>query len=135
MTDDGRARGSRSWIGLILRDVHFWVPVIVLIGGLIGTFAGLKVVKYHHTHPDNRVDRWLLGVTFVPEGDAVLGNLIFAGDSAANFVAFDAVMGVPLWHAGLHTSITNGPITYALEGTQYVVVGAGDSLYAFSLRR
>lgn len=42
----------------------------VMIGGLIGTLAGLKVVKYHHTHPDNRVDRWLLGVTFAPEGDA-----------------------------------------------------------------
>jgi membrane-associated phospholipid phosphatase len=42
----------------------------VMIGGLIGTFAGLKVVKYHHTHPDNRVDRWLLGVTLVPEGDS-----------------------------------------------------------------
>lgn len=41
----------------------------VMIGGLIGTFAGLKVVKYHHTHPDNRVDRWLLGVTFAPAGD------------------------------------------------------------------
>ena len=40
----------------------------VMIGGLIGTFAGLKVVKYHHTHPDNRIDRWLLGVTMVPEG-------------------------------------------------------------------
>lgn len=40
----------------------------VLIGGLIGTFAGLKVVKYHHTHPDNRIDRWLLGVMVVPEG-------------------------------------------------------------------
>jgi membrane-associated phospholipid phosphatase len=42
----------------------------VMIGGLIGTFAGLKVVKYHHTHPDNRIDRWLLGVTVVPEGQA-----------------------------------------------------------------
>ena len=38
----------------------------VMIGGLIGTFAGLKVVKYHHTHPDNRVDRWLLGVVATP---------------------------------------------------------------------
>jgi membrane-associated phospholipid phosphatase len=38
----------------------------VMIGGLIGTFAGLKVVKYHHTHPDNRVDRWLLGVYMTP---------------------------------------------------------------------
>lgn len=42
----------------------------VMIGGLIGTFAGLKVVKYHHTHPDNRVDRWLLGVTMAPEGQS-----------------------------------------------------------------
>jgi membrane-associated phospholipid phosphatase len=42
----------------------------VMIGGLIGTFAGLKVVKYNHTHPDNRVDRWLLGVTVVPTGES-----------------------------------------------------------------
>ena len=39
----------------------------VMIGGLIGTLAGLKVVKYHHTHPDNRVDRWLLGIGLAPE--------------------------------------------------------------------
>jgi membrane-associated phospholipid phosphatase len=38
----------------------------VMIGGLMGTFAGLKVVKYHHTHPNNRVDRWLLGVIATP---------------------------------------------------------------------
>ena len=42
----------------------------VLIGGLIGTFAGLKVVKYHHQHPYNRIDRWLLGVWVVPEGSS-----------------------------------------------------------------
>lgn len=42
----------------------------VLIGGLIGTFAGVKVVKYHHTHPDNRIDRWLLGVAMVPDGSS-----------------------------------------------------------------
>jgi hypothetical protein len=41
------------------------IGYILMIGGLIGTFAGLKVVKYHHTHPNNRIDRWLLGVTFV----------------------------------------------------------------------
>jgi alcohol dehydrogenase (cytochrome c) len=63
------------------------------------------------------------------------GNVVFAGDAQANFVAFDAARGVPLWHAGLHASVSNGPITYALDGTQYVVVGAGDSLYAFALRR
>jgi alcohol dehydrogenase (cytochrome c) len=62
------------------------------------------------------------------------GNLLFAGDSANNFVAFDAATGQPLWHSGLHTSITNGPIAYELDGTQYVVVAATDSVYAFRLK-
>jgi hypothetical protein len=35
MNDDRRAQHSRNWVGLVLRDVHFWVPVIVLIGGLL----------------------------------------------------------------------------------------------------
>jgi alcohol dehydrogenase (cytochrome c) len=61
------------------------------------------------------------------------GNLLFAGDSANNFVAFDAASGTPLWHTGLHTSITNGPITYELDGIQYVVVAANDTLYAFAM--
>jgi hypothetical protein len=25
----------RTWLGLVLRDVQFWVPVVVLIGGLL----------------------------------------------------------------------------------------------------
>ena len=60
--------------------------------------------------------------------------MLFAGDAQSNVVAFDAGKGEPLWNARLHTSMTNGPITYALDGTQYVVVAAGDSLYAFALR-
>ncbi len=61
------------------------------------------------------------------------GNLLFAGDTGNNLVALDAGDGAILWHAGLHTPMTNGPITYALDGVQYVVVGAGDSLYAFAM--
>jgi hypothetical protein len=26
---------SRGWLSLVLHDVHFWVPVAVLIGGLL----------------------------------------------------------------------------------------------------
>lgn len=59
------------------------------------------------------------------------GNLLFVGDTGDNVVALDARDGAILWHAGLHAPMSNGPITYALDGIQYLVVGAGDSLYAF----
>ena len=40
----------------------------VIAGAGIGTMAGLKVVRYHHSHPGNRVDRWLLAGSLVPDG-------------------------------------------------------------------
>jgi alcohol dehydrogenase (cytochrome c) len=57
---------------------------------------------------------------------------LFSGDgSNANLVALNATTGVPLWHAGLNGAVSNGPITYEMDGKQYVVVGAGDTLWAF----
>jgi len=50
-------------------------------------------------------------------------------------VAVNATGGEPLWHANLGSSVTNGPIAYELDGTQYVVVGAGDALWGFSMVR
>jgi hypothetical protein len=35
MSDNLREHKSGSWLGLVLRDVQFWVPVAVLIGGLL----------------------------------------------------------------------------------------------------
>ena len=40
----------------------------VAMGAAIGTFSGLKVVRYHHSHPNNRIDRLLLGGAVVPDG-------------------------------------------------------------------
>jgi acido-empty-quinoprotein group A len=61
------------------------------------------------------------------------GGVLFGNDGGGNFVAYDAATGAPLWHAGLSTNTTNGPQTYLLDGRQFVVVGAGDTLYAFAL--
>jgi alcohol dehydrogenase (cytochrome c) len=60
------------------------------------------------------------------------GELLFTGDGAQHLVAFDPANGDILWHSGLADDLSNGPETYMLDGRQYVVVGAGDSLYAFS---
>jgi alcohol dehydrogenase (cytochrome c) len=63
------------------------------------------------------------------------GNLVFAGDPANNLVALNAKTGEPLWHANLGEAMSNGPMTYELDGTQYLVVGAGDTLYGFAMLR
>jgi alcohol dehydrogenase (cytochrome c) len=62
------------------------------------------------------------------------GNLVFAADGSNNIVALNATTGDPLWHAGLGAPVGNGPITYELDGTQYVVVAAGDTLWSFAMR-
>ena len=41
----------------------------VLIGAAIGTFAGLKVVRYHDAHPNNRIDRFFLAASLMPAPD------------------------------------------------------------------
>lgn len=61
------------------------------------------------------------------------GKLLFAGDGAQHLIAFDPATGKLLWHAGLGSNVSDGPETYMLDGKQYLIVGAGDSLYSFSL--
>jgi alcohol dehydrogenase (cytochrome c) len=63
------------------------------------------------------------------------GKLLFAGDGSGNLVALDPGNGSPLWHANLGSAVTNGPITYELDGTQYLVVAAGDTLFGFQMLR
>lgn len=62
------------------------------------------------------------------------GGLVFTGDDATNLVAFDAVTGKILWHANLNAVVSNSPVTYAVDGTQYILVAAGDSFWAFCLQ-
>jgi alcohol dehydrogenase (cytochrome c) len=61
------------------------------------------------------------------------GKLLFSGDGSDHLIAFDPANGKIVWHAGLGGNVSNGPVTYLLDGKQYLVVGAGDSLYSFAL--
>jgi alcohol dehydrogenase (cytochrome c) len=60
------------------------------------------------------------------------GRLLFAADAGGNFVARDPANGRPLWHARIG-NVSNAPETYMLDSRQYVIVAAGDTLYAFVL--
>jgi alcohol dehydrogenase (cytochrome c) len=59
-------------------------------------------------------------------------GVLFTGDSANNAIALRSSDGTTLWHSGVGR-VGNPPITYELDGRQYVVVGGGASVFAFAL--
>jgi alcohol dehydrogenase (cytochrome c) len=60
-------------------------------------------------------------------------DLLFTGGREGYFYAFDAKTGKLLWKTNLGGSIVNAPITYAVDGKQYVSVISGNILATFSL--
>ena len=60
--------GGASLVGLsrMYHNKH-WASDVVL-GAAVGTFSGLKVVRYSHAHPDNFIDRVLLKTSIAPDG-------------------------------------------------------------------
>ncbi len=61
-------------------------------------------------------------------------DLLFTGGREGYFHALDARSGALLWKASLGGQIVMGPITYAIDGRQYVSVISGNSLVTFGLR-
>jgi alcohol dehydrogenase (cytochrome c) len=61
-------------------------------------------------------------------------DLLFTGGREGYFYALDARTGSELWKASLGGQIVNGPMTYAVDGKQYVAVISGHSLITFALR-
>ena len=61
-------------------------------------------------------------------------DLLFTGARSGYFQALDARSGELLWKVSLGSKIVNGPITYEVEGQQYVAIISGHSLTTFALR-
>lgn len=94
----------------------------------------IKTGDIRWRHPYTTADR-VGGGLGGPGTLTTAGNLLFTGDYNGNLIAFDASNGTILWHFPMLTSLTNGPVTYRLDGRQYLVAGAGDTLNVFALPR
>ena len=62
-------------------------------------------------------------------------DLLFTGGREGYFYAIDARSGAVLWKSILGGQIAAAPMTYEVDGRQYVAIIAGNSLVAFALRR
>ena len=70
--------GGAAAIGLSrMYDNKHWLSDVIM-GAAFGTFSGRKVVRYHHSHPGNRLDEWLLGVSGVPGAHGLQWRLFVA---------------------------------------------------------
>lgn len=60
-------------------------------------------------------------------------GITFTGDEYGNVLALDTKTGKTLWHAGSGAAMRSSPITYMLDGRQYVLTGNGSVLFAWAL--
>ena len=61
-------------------------------------------------------------------------DLLFTGGREGYFYALDAKNGSLLWKASLGGQIVMAPITFSVDGKQYVSVISGNTLVTFGLR-
>jgi len=61
------------------------------------------------------------------------GRLLFFGDDAESFEAVDAANGKALWHFNTGQDISSSPMSYAVNGRQFVVIAAGSDVFSFTL--
>jgi alcohol dehydrogenase (cytochrome c) len=60
-------------------------------------------------------------------------GVTFSGDGQGNFLALDTATGKTLWHAGSGSRIGSSPITYELDGRQYLLTSSGSVMFAWAL--
>jgi alcohol dehydrogenase (cytochrome c) len=80
---------------------------------------------------------WYFETVSSPTGGvlATAGSLVFAGDAEGYLIALDARTGKALWRFQTGGTIIAPPISYALNGRQYIAVAAGQTMITFSLPR
>jgi outer membrane protein assembly factor BamB len=64
---------------------------------------------------------------------ATAGGLLFYGDPTGDVVAADARTGNALWHFPTNGENKASPMTYTVDGKQYVVLAVGPNLLGFGL--
>ena len=61
-------------------------------------------------------------------------DVLFSGGRDGAFYALDARNGKLLWETNLGPSVSAGPMTYLVNGKQYVSIQAGSALFTWGLR-
>lgn len=64
---------------------------------------------------------------------ATAGGLLLSGDDDGHLVALDAKTGKNLWYFNMGETLTASPVTYSIDGKQYVAIASSTAVFAFGL--
>jgi len=64
---------------------------------------------------------------------ATASGVVYVGTAEGNLIALDGKSGKSLWHFQTGAEIASSPISYSVDGKQFVAVSAGNVLYSFAL--
>ena len=86
--------------------------------------------------PQTGAKKWKFLMTDVTDSGILTTatGLLFTGGREGYFHAIDARTGMLLWKTSLGGQIASGPMSYEVDGKQYVSIAAGHSLFTFALR-
>jgi alcohol dehydrogenase (cytochrome c) len=86
--------------------------------------------------PKTGAEKWRFSQFDVSEsGNLTTGSdLLFTGGREGYFYALDARTGAQLWRFTAGGQIVNGPMTYQVDGKQYLTVISGNTMITFGLR-
>ena len=120
-----------------IRDETYEEGSIFLGGGSQSTGPRDKSVSaVRAIDPKTGARRWEFQVQ--PRSTAgvlsTAGDLVFSGSVDGYFYALDAVSGRELWHIAVGRQVHAAPMSFAVDGTQYVTIAAGNVVYTFGLR-
>ena len=78
------------------------------------------------------LEAWIREQLVLPQHEA--GKLLFTADTFGNLLALDPADGRALWHVNVGRMAAS-PMTYEMDGRQYLLFAIQDILYAFTLPR
>jgi alcohol dehydrogenase (cytochrome c) len=87
--------------------------------------------------PKTGLKKWEYAMSDVVDAGVLstASDVVFSGGREGYAFALDARTGALLWKANVGGSVSNGPMTYAVGGRQYVAFAAGNALFVYALRQ